>query len=135
MRFFTRFDINLVERFDMVGDKRYRYNQEMFASLSRKLVQFRVERGLQPLSRPYAALIAEVMRRPPPAGAGDKADCLLNLMLVRIAAFYKAQRHPMRAEDDIHGMFVDAGKFPVCNIDVFYQRLDIDRKSTRLNSS
>src|SRR5579863_6248117 len=98
----ARFNVDLVQRFDVFGDERDRDDQQMLLPFPRQDFERLRQRGFEPLLPADPALEAKQVRVRPSAASHHGGDSFLDLALVWIAALDEAERQAVRAENEVH---------------------------------
>src|SRR6266446_2236053 len=134
-RFLAGFDVDFVERFDVLGDERDGRDEHLLdAFVSQPFDRLR-QRGLKPLCRTDAALIAKHARLRPArkllcAQFAHETYRLLDLLWIGVALFDQAHRQTMRAEHQMNPRTVR--KLPQYRSNPLDQRLNIERMIVKI---
>ncbi len=94
-------DIDFVEGFDVLGDERYRHNEQVFFAGTGQVFERLMQGRLEPFLAADAALIAQGVGVWPAAGGEHGGDGFLDVALVGIAAFDQTQGQAMGAENQV----------------------------------
>src|SRR5580704_1867519 len=126
--FFPGFDIDFVERLDMLGYKGNGHNEHFLDAPGAKPFDGSGKRWLEPLGRSNPALVAQQVRFRP-AGKllsslfRDQADRGFDLMRIGIPLLDQAHRQAMRAENQVNAGTVR--ELPEDGADTLRHRLNI----------
>ena len=107
LRFLARFNINFVQRFDMLGDERDGHHKHLLYAFPAQALDRFGERRMQPLRWSDAALVAQEMNLWPRgvllrSQLAYQAHRLFNLLRIGITFFDQAHRQPVRAENKMN---------------------------------
>src|SRR5579862_5230774 len=97
-------DIDLVQRFDVIGYERDRNHDDLFAPFFREPLDGFVHGRPQPFRSPHLALVAQVFPAAPGAALPDRLHSGLDLPLIGIALLDHRHGNAVRAEDVIRAV-------------------------------